>query len=75
MRGDLGAKTVLAKDIKSKLKYVQHIYSCENEILIRVLETAIDKKYPYIKKLLIYLNAIGLNQVSELREIGESVLS
>ena len=54
MRGDIGVSTVMAKDMKSKLGYIQYIYKSENVLLSAILSVIIEKKHPYGKILLSY---------------------
>ena len=54
----------LSRDIMSKLKYVQHIYKGQNEMLLKVLEAAIERRHPYGKRLLTYKDFANLGQLS-----------
>ena len=70
MRGDVGATTIMARDIKSKLKYVRHIYNCDSDLLGNILDGIMNGGHPYGKKILKYLGIINIEQVSDLREIS-----
>ena len=75
MRGDIGVSNILTRDIKSKLRYVQGILVGNNEILKRILGNVISQNFKYGKKLLNYVNMIGINQVNDITNMSESDLS
>ena len=65
MRGDIGASTVMAKDMKIKLGY---IYRSKNVLLSAILSVIIEKKHPYDKILLSYADILNLEQLSSLKD-------
>ena len=75
MRGDLGVSTIIARDLKSKLKYIQHVFKSENELLEKILIKVIENKHPYGKRILRYMEMVNVSQIIELRSMSEREVS
>ena len=74
MRGDIGASTVEAKDMKCKLKYVQHVYGNQSDFLKKTSNKIIDSSHPLGRKVLGYLEVLNISTVSDLTEMSEGDL-
>ena len=75
LRGDLGASCMLARDMKTKLKYVKYAMSSSNELLKGTMLDMFRKgKGRYVKVVTKYLNSLGMLGLQDLDEIPESEL-
>jgi len=71
MRGDIGAVTIKARDIRAKMNFVKHIYDSQNILLNNVLESVMQNNHPYGKEIQKYLDILNLDQCSRLKELSE----
>lgn len=62
LRGEIGASSHMARDMKTKLNFIRHIKQDENQLLQEILEDVIVKsKDPWVKTVNKYLRELNLN--------------
>ena len=71
MRGDVGASTILARDIKSKMKFVKHVVESQSEILNNILAVVMDNGHPFGKIVNKYTDLLNIEQIDSLKEISD----
>lgn len=75
MRGDIGASTMLVRDIKSKLKYVRYAINSGNKLLSTIMtEIMHNKEDPYVRKVEEYMNKIGIGDIDGLMKLTDEKL-
>ena len=68
LRGEIGASSMEARDMKTKLTYACHLLTTGNEMLKQVARVAFEEKFKFVEKTLSYAKCVDLQSVFQLAE-------
>lgn len=74
MRGDIGTSTMIARDMKTKLKYLQYTNKSENYILPKVIKDMFEKKHAWSRKITRYMEYLGIEDMGNFQRMSEGEL-
>jgi len=74
MRGDIGTSTMVARDMKTKLKYLRHALTSENKMLAEMVTDMFLKKHAWCRKVERYMEQLEIEGFNGCKEMSEGEL-